>query len=212
MSLILHAHPLSSYCWKVLIPLYENQTPFAFRQLDLGDPDSRAAFLSLWPIGKMPVLEDGPRRIVESSIIIEYLDLHHPGPIRFIPADAEAALDVRLLDRFFDQYVMAPMQRVIGDRLRPPGQKDALGVEQALGQLPVSYQWLEDRLSGEWVAGDEFSLADCAAAPSLYYADRLSPVAGYPKVAAYLERLRARASFARVLAEAEPWDHLFPRD
>ena len=212
MSLILHAHPLSSYCWKVLIALYENDTPFAFRQLDLMDQAAAAAFAALWPIAKMPVLEDDGRAIVESSIIIEHLDLHHPGSVRFLPGDPEAGLDVRMLDRLFDNYVMTPMGRIVFNRIRPADKRDPLAKEEAIALLDKSYGWLEQRLAGrEWAAGADFSLADCAAAPSLHYADKVHPLGGrFPVVAGYLERLKARPSFARVLVEAEPYAHFFP--
>ena len=212
MTLILHAHPLSSYCWKVLIALYENETPFEFRQLDLMDQAAAAEFAALWPLAKMPVLEDDGRAIVESSIIIEHLDLHHPGPVRFLPGDPAAALDVRLLDRVFDNYVMTPMGRVVFNRIRPVESRDPLAAQESAALLDKSYGWLEQRLAGqEWAAGPDFSLADCAAAPSLYYADKVHPLGGrFPVVAGYLERLKGRPSFARVLVEAEPYAHFFP--
>jgi glutathione S-transferase len=214
MSLVLHAHPLSSYCWKVLIALYENATEFAFHQLEPGDESAAAAFRELWPIGKMPVLVDDGRAIVESSLIIEYLGLHHPGPVRMIPEDAEAALEVRLLDRIFDQYVMTPMQKIVFDRIRAPDARDPAGVADARRLIDTSYCWLEERIAKSgWAAGEDFTLADCAAAPSLHYADKVQPMADrFPRLAALLERLRARPSFARVLEEAEPYRHLFPSE
>jgi len=212
MTLVLHAHPLSSYCWKALIALYENDTPFELREIDFGSEASASAFRALWPLAKMPVLVDGDRTLVESSIVIEYLALHHPGPQRLIPADPDAALEVRRLDRIFDNYVMTPMQKIVGDRLRPEAWRDPHGLEEARRLLDTSYAWLERELAGRtWAAGEDFSLADCAAAPSLHYADRVHPLGGrFPVVAAYLERLTARPSFARVLKEAEPYAHLFP--
>lgn len=213
MSLTLHAHPLSSYCWKALIALYENDTPFELREIDFGSPESAEAFRALWPLAKMPVLVDGDRTIVESSVVIEYLSLHHPGPVPLIPADPDSALEVRRLDRIFDNYVMSPMQKIVGDRIRPEGRRDAHGVEEARRLLDASYGWLERELVGRaWAAGDAFSLADCAAAPSLHYAEKVHPFGGrFPVVAAYLERLEERPSFARVLKEAEPYAHMFPR-
>src|SRR5687767_12270172 len=179
MTLVLHAHPLSSYCWKALIALYENDTLFELREIDFGSEASARAFRALWPLAKMPVLVDGDRTIVESSIVIEHLALHRPGPVRLVPADPDAALQVRMLDRIFDNYVMTPMQKIVGDRIRPGDRRDAHGVEEARRLLDTSYAWLERELAGRtWAAGGEFGLADCAAAPSLHYADRVHPLAG----------------------------------
>jgi glutathione S-transferase len=214
VTLILHAHPLASYCWKALIALYENDTPFEFALVDFGDPASADAFRALWPFAKMPVLVDGGRVIVESSIVIEHLAIHHPGPVRLIPEDRDAALEVRKLDRIFDAYVMTPLQNIVADRIRPADVRDPYGVEQARALLDTSYAWLERELLGrEWAAGDDFGLADCAAAPSLYYADKVRPFRASHKVlAAYLSRLEARPSFERVLREAEPYAHFFPEE
>jgi glutathione S-transferase len=215
VSLTLHYHPLSSFCWKALIGLYENDTPFTPLVVDLGEEASRAAFLSLWPIGKFPVLRDDARdaTVPETSVILDYLDAHHPGPVRFTPADPDAAWRTRLWDRFFDLYVMTPMQKIVGDRIRPSDdQRDPFGVEQARGQLANSYGVLEAELAGRtWMSGADFGLADCAALPALYYANKVQPLGqAYPAVSAYLERLTARRSVARVLAEAEPYFHMFP--
>lgn len=211
--MILYYHPLSSYCWKVLIALYENATAFEPKMLD--DPEAAEAWLTLWPIGKFPVLRDEARgrTVAEASIIVEYLGQHCPGPFRPIPQDAEAALEVRLMDRLFDNYVMTPMQALVGDRIRPDGVAgDPYGADQARQTLSKAYALLEERMAERtWAAGEEFSLADCAAAPSLFYADRIMSVRGsFPGLAAYLDRLEARESFARVLREKEPWWHLFP--
>jgi len=215
MFMSLHYHPLSSFCWKVLIGLYENQIPFQPVIIDLGDATSRAAFLDLWPMGKMPVLRDEARgeTVPETSVILDYLDLHYPGPVRFTPADADAAWRVRLWDRFFDHYVQSPMQKIVGDRIRPQGQSDPHGVSEARAQLAQAYQVAERQLAGrQWIAGD-FGLADCAAAPGLYYADKVAPLGTeYPNITAYLARLTARPSFARVLKEAEPWFQMFPKE
>jgi len=213
MDLTLHAHPLSSYCWKVLIALYENRTPFEFKELDLSDETAAAEFRALWPIGLMPVLVDGDRTVVESSIIIEHLSLHRPGPVRLLPEDPKAALEVRLLDRVFDQYVMSPMQRIVLDRIRPAERRDAEAVADARRRLDTSRDWLEARLAGrQWAAGEDFSLADCAAGPSLHYAAKVHPSdERCPGLAAYLARLEQRPSFARVLAEAAPYRHMFPQ-
>jgi glutathione S-transferase len=212
-ALSLYYHPLASYCWKVLIALYESDTPFAPRLVDLSDEAQRNALLKLWPVGKFPVLHDeaAGRVVPESSVIIEYLEAHHPGRMPLIPADRDAALEVRLQDRFFDQQVHEAMQKHVGDKLRPEGQRDPYGVEQAHRQLERAYGMLELTLEQRtWAAGDAFSLADCAAAPALYYANLVHPLGAHGRVAAYLKRLVARPSFARVLAEAEPYFKLFP--
>ena len=212
-ALSLYYHPLASYCWKVLIALYESDTPFAPRLVDLSDEAQRDALLKLWPVGKFPVLHDeaAGRIVPESSVIIEYLEVHHPGRRPLIPADRDAALEVRLQDRFFDQQIHEAMQKHVGNKLRPEGQRDPYGVEQAHRQLERAYGILESTLERRtWAAGDAFSLADCAAAPALYYANLVHPLGGYGRVAAYLKRLVARPSFARVLAEAEPYFKLFP--
>lgn len=214
-DMILHAHPLSSYCWKVLIALYENDTPFTLKELNIGDPEDAAAFAVLWPIGKMPVLVDRGRTIVESSIIIEYLDLHHRGVTRFIPdhADPDAALRARMMDRVFDDYVMTPMQQIVFNRIRPADAKDPYGVAQAEALLDKAYGWLNAALEGRtWAAGEDFSLADCAAGPALHYAGRVRRFGEHrPALVAYLARLEARPSFARVLDEAAPYAHMFPQ-
>ena len=214
MSLVLHYHPLSSYCHKALIALYENDVSFTPQMVDLGDPQQRARFLRLWPIGKFPVLEDPARGkiIPESSIIIEYIERHHPGKERLIPDDPEQARETRLLDRFFDLYVHEPMQKIVGDRLRPEGAKDAHGVDHARKTMRTALGMLEqDMASRTWATGETFGLADCAAAPALFYANKLMPIAGqHPNVASYLDRLMQRPSYARVLLEAQPYFSMFP--
>ncbi len=214
--LTLHYHPLSSFCWKVLIPLYENDTPFTPHLVDLQDEGERAAFLALWPIGKFPVLEDSAREwmVPESTTIIEYLDLHFPGRSHLIPADPDLARQVRMRDRFFDLYLHMPMQRVVGERLRPADQKDPLGLEQARGQMVTALGMVERAMETNiWAMGDSFTMADCSAAPALYYANLVMPFGdAYKNTAAYLDRLKARPSFARVLKEAEPYFAMFPKD
>ncbi len=215
MSLTLHFHPLSSFCWKVLIALYENGTPFALNSVNLGDPAERAALLRLWPIGKFPVLRDEARRatVPESSIIIEYLDRHYPGATRFIPADPELALNTRLRDRFYDLYLHLPMQKIVGDRLRPAEKKDPRGVEEARAQLATAYDMIEQQMAaGPFAMGEAFTLADCAALPPLFYGNMVEPFGGNRKnVTAYFERLKARPSVVRVLREAEPYFHMVPK-
>jgi len=216
MSLTLHYHPLASYCWKALIALYENDIPFTPKLVDLGNPAERAALLKLWPIGKFPVLRDDARdqAIPESSIIIEYLDRHYPGPTRLIPASDELALQARLLDRFYDLYVHLPMQKVIGDRLRPEGSKDPHGVGEARSQLRASYDMIEAQMAAKsWTLGEHFSIADCAALPALFYGNMVEPFAGgHSRLAAYFERLKARPSVARVMKEAEPYFAMVPKE
>lgn len=215
MSLTLHFHPLASYCHKVLIALYENDTPFAANKVDLSNQDERAALLQLWPIGKFPVLCDDARgeAVPESTVIIEYLDRHYPGATRLIPGDADLARQTRLRDRFYDLYVHEPMQKIVGDRLRPEGSKDPHGVEEARARLRTSYGMVDVEMAERtWAMGDEFSLADCAAAPSLFFANEVMPLGeGHENVAAYLGRLKARPSYARVLKQAEPYFAMFPR-
>lgn len=208
----LYAHPFSSYCQKALIALYENATPFEFRIISPEQPENEAALTRLWPLKRMPVLEDRDRTIFETTVIIEYLDLFHPGAVKFIPADAGSAIEVRLLDRVFDNYVMTPMQAIVFDHLRPAGSRDAFGVGQARQLLESAYAWIDQRLDGrEWAAGEAFTLADCAAAPSLFYADWVHPIdARHARLVAYRRRLLARPSFARAVEEARPFRGYFP--
>jgi glutathione S-transferase len=214
MSLTLFCHPLSSFCWKALIALYETEAPFEAHILDLGDAAARAAFLKLSPMGKMPVLRDAARNEVvpESSIIIDYLAQYYPGPSRLLPADPDAARRTRLADRFYDAYVHEPMQKIVGDILRPEGGKDPVGVGQARARLQSAYDVIEAEMAAQtWAAGEAFTLADCAAAPALHYANRVEPFgAARTHTAAYLARLEARPSFARTLQEAEPYRAMFP--
>ncbi len=216
MSLTLHFHPLSSFCWKALIALYESGVPFTPYLVDLGNSEARAAFVKLWGIGKFPVLQDDARNeiVPESSIIIEYLDTHCAGRTRLIPEDPGRALQARLRDRFYDLYVHLPMQKIMGDRLRPADRTDPHGVEQARAQLRTSYAMLEAQMAhGGWAAGEDFTLADCAAAPALFYGSMVVPFGTEHKnLASYFERLKARPSFARVLKEAEPYFHMVPRE
>ncbi len=213
MPLELYFHPLSSFCQKVLVALYENATPFVGHIVDLTDPASKAALEKIWPVGKFPVLRDNDRTIPESSVIVEYLGSHYPGKNRFIPEDPELAHETRLRDRFYDLYVNVPMQKIITDRLRPPGQSDAYGVEQARASLATALAIVDAEMAGKtWAVGETFSMADCAAAPALFYANMVMPLAGrYENAAAYLHRLMARPSYARALEEAKPYLSLVPR-
>ncbi len=214
MSLKLYSHPLSSFCQKALIALYENDTPFEPQMVDLMSEEGRAEYLKLWPIGKMPVLRDEARNrmIPETSIIIEYLQRFYPGRTVFVPDDVEQALHVRLRDRFFDLYVNEPMQKIVGDKLRPEGQNDPAGVARAKSLLEVSYGLIDKEMASKtWACGEAFSMADCAAAPSLFYADKVLPFRDQHKhLAAYFDRLLERPSYARALREAEPYMKLFP--
>lgn len=214
MILRLHFHPLSSYCHKVLIALYENETPFEKEIVDFGNEASAAAFRKLSPAGKMPVLRDEARdqTVPESSIIIEYLGRYYPGRTALIPADPDLALKTRLADRFYDCYVHDPMQRIVADRLRPPGKGDPFGVEAEKARLQRAYDIIDQDMSARiWAAGDTFTLADCAAAAPLFYADKLVPFGeSHRNLAAYFERLTRRPSYARVLEEAKPYLSMFP--
>jgi glutathione S-transferase len=214
MTLKLYFHPFSSFCQKVLIALYENNTPFEREIVDLMDPASAAAFKKMWPIGKFPVLRDDSRdqTIPESSIIIEYLAEHYPGKSDLVPKDPDMARDVRFSDRFFDLYVQFPMQKIVADRFRPEGKHDPYGVEQARNQLKTALGILERKLASKtWAMGNRFTMADCAAAPALFYANLALPFdKDYPQVGAYLHRLMQRPSFARCIEEAKPYRHFFP--
>lgn len=215
MSLKLYFHPLSSFCQKALVALYENDTPFEPHIVDLADAKSSAAFKAIWPIGRFPVLRDEANdcTVPESSIIIEYLAQHYPGKTQLVPADAELARQVRLQDRFYDLYVNVPMQKVVTDKLRPSGKNDPYGVEAARTLLHTACSMIEqDMATKTWATGDAFTMADCAAAPALFYANMLTPLGdAYPNAAAYLRRLMDRPSFARAIKEARPYFALVPK-
>jgi glutathione S-transferase len=214
MSLTLYLHPLSSYCHKALIALYENATPFEPHVVDLGSPAARAEFAKVWPFAKFPVLRDSTRTqtIPESTSIIEYLTRHYPGPLRLVPDDPDKALQVRAADRFYDLHVHLPMQKIVGDLLRPADAHDPIGVKQAREQLRTALHIANENLATRpWAAGDQFSMADCSAAPPLFFINIMMPLAGeFPHVGAYHERLKARPSYARVLQEAQPYLCYFP--
>ncbi|WP_164020104.1 glutathione S-transferase family protein [Pyxidicoccus trucidator] len=213
MPLVLYGHPFSSYTQKVLIALYENGTPFEFRCLGPDTPQHLAEWLRRWPLSKFPLLVDGERNIVETSIIIEYLQLVHPGPVDLLPADPMAALDVRFLDRFFDLHVMSPVQHAVAEALTGDPVKRQEGLALAAKKLELAYAWLEGQLAGRtWAAaGADFTLADCAAAPSLFYADWTHRISeAFPVLRAYRARLLARPSFARAVEEARYFRPNFP--
>ncbi|MGH8495893.1 MAG: glutathione S-transferase family protein [Gammaproteobacteria bacterium] len=215
MSLRLYFHPLSSFCQKALIAFYENDTPFEPHIVDLLDETSRVDFKKIWPIGRFPVLRDEARdrTVPESSIIIEYLAQHYPGKSQLVPADADLARQTRLRDRFYDHYVNEPMQKIVTDRIRPAGKNDPHGVEQARVLLHTALGMVnEDMEAKTWAMGDEFGMADCGAAPALFYANLVMPFGDARKhAAAYLDRLKKRPSFARVLEEAQPYFKSFPK-
>jgi glutathione S-transferase len=212
VNLQLFGHPFSSYTWKGLIPFYENDTPFTFRMVDGEHPENGAELARRSAMGKFPLLVDGETSVFEATSIIEYLDAFYPGPVRLIPADPAAAVRVRMLDRVFDNYVMNGMQPLVNDALRPPEHRDPYGVELAKTSLERIYAWLDDQLQGAtWAVGDSFTLADAAAAPSLFYADWAHPIPErFAALKAYRARLLARPSVARAIDEARPYRAYFP--
>jgi len=191
--MILHQHPFASYCWKALIALYECEVPFE-RVL----VEDRAALAELWPPAGIPVLVDGDTVVPESTTIIE-----HAAPALM------SSLEARVWDRVLDAHVMTPMQKIVADALRPADARDPYGVGEARAKLDAAYALLEDRVTDGWLAGP-FSVAECAAAPSLFYANVVHPWQGFPRLSAYFERLLARESVARVIDEARPYRVLFP--
>jgi glutathione S-transferase len=212
MTLVLHAHPLSSFCQEVLMALYETETRFALNLVDLGSRAARDSLISIWPVGGLPVLEDKRRGEVvpEASAIIEYVDLFYPGQVKLLPFNPVAAWSARAQDRFFDANVQTPVQKIVTDRLSPPGRDDPYGVSQAKAQLRTALDVLERAIAGRiWATGDTFSLADCAAGPALWYANVVMPLERrHTNAAAYLDRLEKRPSLARVIKDAMPYQDL----
>jgi glutathione S-transferase len=210
MSLTLYYHPLSSFCHKVLIALYENDIEFEKRLINLGDPADRAELQAIWPLCKFPLIRDHGRKrdLPEGTIIIEYLDRFYAGEHQLIPSDGDDALDARLWDRFCDNYLQLPMQHIVADRIR--GSQGDTTKERAT--LSTAYGMLEQRLASRiWLSGKSFSLADCAAAPGLLYAGAVQPIPeALVHVHAYFDRLTQRPSFKRVLEEARPYFTMFP--
>lgn len=206
----LYLHPFSSYCWKVLIPLYENDVPFEYRMLE--DPGAMDELAALWPLRRFPLLVDGDRAVMEATAIIEHLAVHHPGPVALIPADPAAAVEVRMMDRIFDNYVMTPQGRIVFNAIRPEAERDPYGEAEARRMLDDIYVWLNDRMAGrEWATDHGFSLADCAAAPSLFYADWTHRIPEeLTHLHAYRARLLARPSVRRAVDEARPFRAYFP--
>lgn len=212
--LTLYIHPLASFCHKVLIALYENEVPFDSQIVNFADPGSAAAHIERWPVGKIPVLHDSrtDRIVAETSIIVEYLQANYPGPVQMLPAEPGLQLEVRLWDRFFDLYVSQPMQKIVTDRIRPADSQDAYGVTEARCLLDQAYGMVENQMRNRvWAAGEEFSLADCAAFPALFFASVVHPFGTeHGAMAVYLDRLLERPSVRRVLAEAQPYFEMFP--
>jgi len=208
----LFAHPFSSYSWKVLIALYENRNPFVFRMLDERHPENGAALVSHWAIGKFPLLLDDGNAVVESTVIIEYLMRKHPGAAALLPADEDLLAEVRFMDRVFDNYVMAPVQSIVDNALRAEQDRCAAIVASAKAMLDKAYRWIDERIAGRgWAAGETFTLADCAAAPSLFYADWVHPIpAQCAQLREYRGRLLAHPSVQRAVDNARPYRHLFP--
>jgi glutathione S-transferase len=212
VALTLWYHPLSSFCWKALIALYEAEVEFTPRFVNLGDPTERAAFAAVWPLAKFPVLQDEASGAVtpESSIIVEWLAAHYPSARTLVPEDPAVALRVRLLDRLIDSYIHLPFQQVVAERMRPAEAKDPFGLAQSKALIAQGYDLIGPMLGEWWALGETFTLADCAALPALHYADYGVSLDGWPGLRAYLERLKARPTIARVLAEAEPYFQYFP--
>ncbi|WP_313529962.1 glutathione S-transferase family protein [Shinella sp.] len=212
MKPVLYAHPFSSYCQKVLTALYENGTAFEYRLLDHNDPETLADFERRWPIKRFPILVDGDRQVMEATILIEYLDLHYPGPVRLIPADPDRAIEVRMLDRFFDNYISTPQQRIVFNAIRAEADRDPYGDKEAREMLERAYAWLERNMEGRlWASSDTFTLADCGAGPFLFYADWTHAIdPAFTHVHAYRKRLLARPSFARAVDEGRPFRAYFP--
>lgn len=209
MTIEIFAHPFSSYCQKAFIAAYENDIPFALQMLENGENSAELA--RIWPLNRFPVLREGERVVFEATSIIEYLHVHHPGPVKLIPDDADAAVEVRMMDRFFDNYVMTPQGDIVFNSIREAEDRDPIGDDKARAMLETSYAWLDERMEDrEWAAGD-FSLADCAAAPALFYADWTHAIPErFANVRAYRERLNARPSFARAIEGGRPFRHYFP--
>ncbi len=212
MTVAIYGHPFSSFTWKALIAAYEREVDFEFRMIDPDHPEHAAGIATLAPTGQFPALVDGVTEVVQSNAVIEYLDLHHGKGAPLVPLDPREALAARMMAQVFDDYVHVPMQRIVGNALRPEDSRDPFGVEQAHGVIARCYAWLEARLQdGPWAACGRFTIADCAAAPALFYGDWVHPMGGrFPALAAYRARLLARPSIARVVDEARPYRGFFP--
>jgi glutathione S-transferase len=212
MTIEFYGHPFSSYCMKALIAFYENDIPFEWRMVSPEHPENGAAWAAKWPMKKFPMIVDGDTQVMEATSIIEYLAVAHPGPVKLIPADPRTAVEVRMMDRIFDNYVMTPQGKCVFDFIKPPENRDPTGVADAKTMLETIYAWLDQRMAGrEWAVGNSFTLADCAAAPSLFYADWTHAIPErFTTLIAYRKRLLARPSFARAVDEARPYRPFFP--
>jgi glutathione S-transferase len=212
MTLKFYGHPFSSYCMKALIALYENGIPFAWKMLSPEHPQNGAEFATMWPIRRFPMLIDGDTQVMEATSIIEYLSVEYPGPVKLIPEDPKLAVKVRMMDRVFDNYVMTPQGKCVFDVIKPQENRDPTGVAEAKTMLETIYAWLDEQMAGhEWAVENDFTLADCAAGPSLFYADWTHPIPDqFKTLKAYRTRLLARPSFARAVDEARPFRPFFP--
>ncbi len=216
MTMILHGHPFSSYTWKALIALYEKELPFTLQSVEddfAANQEAGHRLSQIWPPNKFPVLEDGEDVLIESSILIEHLDFAYPETKRLIPADPAKALQVRFMDRVFDNHVMANMQAVVAEHLPFITEKpDPMRIDRANGALSTIYRWLDEKLPEEgWACGDDFTLADCAGAPALFYADWVRPIPGeLTRLKAYRAKALAWPSVARAVDGGRPYRHYFP--
>ncbi|QGN53272.1 glutathione S-transferase family protein [Novosphingobium sp. Gsoil 351] len=210
MMLALYGHPFSSYTWKALIALYANATPFEFRMVDPDHPDNSAFVAQASPLGRFPVLVDGSRTVFEATAIIDYLHLRHAGPAQLLPADPEAAVEMRMIDRVFDLSVMDVMQEIVAEHLRSPEDPDPAVASRVHDRLDRSYRWI-DRWLGDNPPGDTITLVECAAAPSLFYADwvhRIPPE--LDRLRAWRAHLLALPPVKRCVDEARPYRAYFP--
>lgn len=212
MSITFYGHHFSAYCQKVLIAFHEHGVAYDLRKIEFEDPEIMAELEEVWPLKRMPIIIDNGQTIRESSIIIEHIDLHHNSGHHLVPRDQAKALQARFMDRFFDNYVSTPQTAIVFDVLRDAKDRDAYGVNKAIDLLETSYGWLNDRMADHtWAAGDDFSLADCAAGPALFYAHWTHPIdRKYRHLHAFRDRLMEHPSFARCIADAKPYRHLFP--
>jgi glutathione S-transferase len=212
MTIKFYGHPFSSYCMKALIAFYENDIPFEWRMLSPEHPENGAEMAAMWPIQRFPTIVDGDRQVMEATAIVEYLAVNYPGPVKLIPEDPDTAVQVRMMDRIFDNYVMTPQGKCVFDFIRQPDERDAKGVADAKSMLETIYEWLDKQMAGhEWAVGNDFTLADCAAGPSLFYADWTHAIPErFTTLIAYRKRLLARPSFARAVDEARPFRPFFP--
>ena len=208
MTIQLYGHPFASYAWKPLIAAYERNVPFEFRMVDPDHPENTARIRELSPTGQFPALVDGDRTVTQSNAVIEYLDRIGSAPT-MIPTDPDASLNARMLADVFDSYIAGPMQQIVGEALRPVDRQDSGRVADAKANLDKSYNWLGRHISHRWAIGDQFSIADCAAAPALFYADWLHAIPD-GTLKSYRARLLAHPSVARVVNEARPYRSFFP--